>query len=125
MGVARYGDWSLSYGNRQAVITSTHPPSSYGGAELGDFVSPSPASKGMRSPLLDAVAGPPQIRRPRVAPSHTEFPSVALETRTSPHPRGSSPGGYVEPQRLSPGREPVAEPVRLSEEASWWRDKLT
>lgn len=89
MGVARYGGWNVSYGRRDAVITTQFPPAMYGSSELGDFVAPPPIPSSKRSPLLDAVGGPPQIARPRVSPSITEHPAVELETRTSRHPRGN------------------------------------
>jgi hypothetical protein len=125
LGVARFGHLVLTYGGRDAVITSKFPPAQYGSAEIGDFVAPPPVPASMRSPLLDAVGGPPQIRRPRVSPSFTEYPDVQIQTRTSPHPRGNS-GGFIEPQRLLPGREQqeVVPETPLSESASWMAEHL-
>lgn len=125
MGMANYHGLVLSYGRRGAAIETTFPPAAYGSAELGDFVSPIPNPATKRSPLLDGVAGGvPQIARPRVAPSHTEYPDVQIETRTSRHPRGDS-GGFIDAQRFTPGREQEEVPqAPLSEEAAWWRDRL-
>jgi hypothetical protein len=124
MGVARYGGMNFSYGRKGAVIETKFPPAMYGSSELGDFVSPPPTPASMRSPLLDAVGGPPQIGRPRVSPSHTEYPDVQFETRTSSHPRGNSE--YISPVRLVPGREPPQPEaqVPLSEEQAWLARRL-
>jgi hypothetical protein len=125
MGVARYGGMNFSYGRRGAVIETTFCPAAFGSAELGDFVSPVPTPATKRSPLMDAVGGPPQISRPRVAPSMTERPDVQFETRTSPHPRGDR-GGFIDVQRFTPGREPQEDvpEVPLSEGQRWLRDHL-
>lgn len=121
MGVARYGGMNISYGRRGAVIEGL-PPTAYGGAELGDFVSPTPTPTTMRSPLMDAVGGPPQIARIKTAPPHTEYPSVEFETRTSRHPRGDR-DGFIDVQR--PGRQQEELPqTQLSEEVASWRDHL-
>lgn len=125
-GVARYGSWNLSFGRRGAAIETTFPPAMYGSSELSDFVSPTPSSAAMRSPLMDAVGGPPQIARPHVSPSHTEHPSVEFETRTSGRPRGGHSDGFIEAQRFLPGREQVpARPEEpLTEEQGWWAERL-
>jgi hypothetical protein len=123
MGVARYGGLNLTYGKRGAVIEGQYPPAMYGSSEIGDFVAPPPVPTSKRSPLLDAVGGPPQIRRPHVSPSVTEHPSVEFETRVSNHPRS---GGFIDAQRFAvPGREQQEVPeVPVSEEVAWWRDRL-
>ena len=53
----------------------------------------------------------------------TERPDVQIETRTSPHPRGDR-GGFIDVQRLVPGREPQEEvpEVPLTERPKWLRD---
>ena len=110
-----------SFGTRDADIVGL-PPRMYGGGELDVFVSPRSAPVNMRSPLLDAVGGPPQIARPKVAPSQTAYPEVLMSSaRTSPHPRGNAE--FITPQL--PGREP--EPVQqqpLTEEQTWWAERL-
>lgn len=124
MGVARYGDKSVTYGRRDAFFAGL-PPMALDGHELDTFVAPPQVPQVMRSPLMDATMGPPQIRRPRVSPTSTEYPDVQFELRQSNHPRGNaSKNGYIEVQRLLPGRE-AAEPVLPeSEETSWWRNRL-
>jgi hypothetical protein len=123
MGVARYGGLNLTYGKRGAVIEGQYPPAMYGSSEIGDFCAPPPVPTSKRSPLLDALGGPPQIRRPHVSPSQTERPAVEFETRVSNHPRS---GGFIEAQRFAvPGREQDVVPeVPVSEEVAWWRDRL-
>jgi hypothetical protein len=127
-GIALYRDGRssrmvVSFGTRDADIVGM-PPRVYGGSELDTFVSPRPAPVNMRSPLLDAVGGPPQIARPRVAPTTTAYPEVLTSGRTSPHPRGNSE--FIAP--LVPGREP--EPVQqqptepLSPEQEWYAQRL-
>ena len=91
----------------------------YGGAELATLFSPTPTPTTMRSPLMDAVGGPPQIARIKTAPPHTEYPSVEFETRTSRHPRGDR-DGFIDVQR--PGRQQEELPqTQLSEEVASWR----
>jgi hypothetical protein len=99
------------------------PPAMYGGGTLKLFVPAQPQPR----PLGSQYMPPPQIARPRVAPTHTEYPQVQLAMRTSSHPRGKN--GFIDAQRLLPGREP--EPVLppepqlpLSEDQRWWRDHL-
>jgi hypothetical protein len=132
MGVARYGSsLNLSYGKRGAVIETQYPPAAYGSSEIGDFVAPPPVPASKRSPLLDAVGGPPQIARPRVAPSRTERPAVEFETRVSNHPRS---GGFIDAQRFAvvepepeppPQRERAQAPSeRPTEFAQWVQDRL-
>jgi hypothetical protein len=124
MGVARFGHMVLTYGRRDAVITTQYPPAQYGSADLGDFVAPPPVPVSKRSPLIDAVGDVPQIRRPPVSPTHTERPSVEFETRVSNHPRS---GGFIDARGFAPGREreEVQQPQReLSESEAWWRDRL-
>jgi hypothetical protein len=73
-GAALYVDWrgagvvGITFGTREATLPG-NPPKLYGGGELDVFVPPKQTPTRMRSPLLDAVGGPPQIARPRVAPS--------------------------------------------------------
>jgi hypothetical protein len=95
----------------------------YGSSEIGDFVAPPPVPTSKRSPLLDAVGGPPQITRPAVAVSSTERPAVEFETRVSNHPRR---GGFIDAERFAvPGREQEEVPeVPVSEEVAWWRAHL-
>jgi hypothetical protein len=96
------------------------PPTYYGGGTLSMFVPPQKAPAPLRSPLMDHVP-PPQIHRPRVAPSHTEYPSVAIEMRTRRHPRGNS--DYITP--LLPGRA-VESPAQVppSKPLGWWARRL-
>ena len=126
MGVARYGGLNLTYGKRGAVIEGQYPPAMYGSSEIGDFVAPPPVPTSKRSPLLDAVGGPPQIRRIRTSAPHTEHPSVEFETRTSRDPRASSRGGFIEVQRLVPGREeePPSPQEPLTEMQQWYAQHL-
>jgi hypothetical protein len=120
-GVARFGITNVTYGRRGAVIEGL-PPAAYGGSELSDFVAPPPVPASKRSPLLDALGGPPQITRPHVSPSQTERPAVEFETRVSNHPRS---GGFIDAQRFAPRREEPQQPQReLSENEAWWRDRL-
>jgi hypothetical protein len=123
MGVANYGNTIITFGSRDADIFGL-PPREYGGSELADFVAPAPVPASKRSPLLDAVGGPPQVSRPRVAPSQTEYPEVLFAARSSPQPRGKK--GYIDQRRFASRREPeeVTEEVPVSEEAAWWRDRL-
>ena len=105
-GMALYYDGrssrlAVSFGTRDADIVGM-PPKAYGGGELDVFVSPRPAPANMVSPLL-SYQPPPQVARPRVAPTSTAYPEVLMSSaRTSPHPRGDSE--YITPQ--VPGREP-------------------
>jgi hypothetical protein len=124
MGVARFGYMNLTYGKRGAVIEGQYPPAMYGSSEIGDFVAPPPVPASKRSPLLDALGGPPQIRRPHVSPSQTEGPAVEIETRVSNHPRS---GGFIDAQRFAvPGREQEQQqPQReLSETEAWFTQHL-
>jgi hypothetical protein len=126
MGMALYYDGrssrhAVSFGPRDADIVGL-PPKMYGGGELDLFVSPRPAPANMRSPLLDAVGGPPQIRRPPVAPSQTSWPEVSITMRTSAHPRGDSE--YISAQRWVPEPHEEVSEAPLSPEAAWWRDRL-
>jgi hypothetical protein len=125
MGLANYGGTIFTYGHRDATISGL-PPRVYGDHELDEFVSPTPSPATMRSPLMDAVGGPPQIRRPPVSQAHTEYPSVQIEMRTSPHPRDKS--GFIDVQHdhLLPGRDrEQPEPLReLTESEQWWAKRL-
>jgi hypothetical protein len=114
---------AVSYGTRDADVVGL-PPKLYGGGELEMFVSPQRSPASMRSPLLD-YQPPPQISRPRVAPTRTEYPSVMISGRTSSHPRGNSE--FITP--LLPGREQSQpqEPQQqepLSDDQRWWRTHL-
>ncbi len=106
-GMALYYDGrssrlAVSFGTRDADIVGL-PPKVYGSGELDVFVSPRSTPAPMRSPLMDAVGGPPQIRRPQVAPTSTAYPEVLMSSaRTGPHPRGNAE--YITAQRLVPGR---------------------
>ena len=130
-GMALYRDGggaatvAVSFGTRDADIVGL-PPKLYGGGELGEFVSPQRRPASMRSPLLDAVGGPPQITAPRRSPSQTAHPEVLLGGRTSSHPRGDSE--YIRPGRTAAPVAPVESPApeeRLSEGQAWLRDHLT
>jgi hypothetical protein len=74
---------------------------------------------------MDAVGGPPQIARIKTAPPHTEYPSVEFETRTSRHPRGENKNGYIDAQRLVPGREQEeVQETPLTEDQKWYAQRL-
>jgi hypothetical protein len=133
-GVAIYEDGRgrpillMTYGSRDADIPNQFPPSHFGGGMLSTYVPVPKKANPMRSPLMDWEGGPPQIRRPRVSPSVTSYPSVDLSMRTSSHPRGNNE--YITP--LLPGREPeqvqpqvLPPPAPLSADAEWWRDQLS
>jgi hypothetical protein len=108
-GVATYEDAMgrqvllMTWGDRSADVPG-YPPAVYGGASLSAYVPAPKESAPKRSPLMDALGGPPQVARPRVAPSHTEYPDLAMREM----PRGRT-DGFIDPRRLLPGREP--EPV--------------
>jgi hypothetical protein len=112
----------MTFGTRDADLPGL-PPKMYGGGTLSSYV---PAAAGptrpMRSPLMDAVGGPPQVHRPRVAPSRTEYPSVQLEMRTSQFPRGNSE--YITPGRISTEVEVQQEPPEPEGEKSWYAARL-
>jgi hypothetical protein len=129
-GLAMYSDgrggrMAFTYGSRDADIVGL-PPRMYGGGELEQFVSPAPKPQSLRSPLL-AYHPPPQVHRPRVAPTQTQYPEVLISGRSSSHPRGNSE--YITPLLPSSARqEPVqSQPPQepLSEGAAWWRDQLS
>jgi hypothetical protein len=130
-GVAIYADQRgrattlVTFGTRDADLPGL-PPGLWGGGELHSFVPAAVQSTQMRSPLMDAVSGPPQIRRPRVAPSYTEHPSVDIEMRTSRSPRSNN--GYITPGRPVETNEqvlPQQQPPReLSESEKWWRQHI-
>jgi hypothetical protein len=128
-GMALYRDGggsavvAVSFGTRDANIVGL-PPKVYGGGELDVFVSPVSTPASMRSPLLDALGGPPQIARPPVSPSQTQNPEVLLAGRSSSHPRGKN--GYIDAQRLVPGREQEQPPPQqeLSETEAWYAQHL-
>jgi hypothetical protein len=111
---------AVSYGPRGADIVGL-PPKVYGGGELDLFVSPRPAPASMRSPLLD-YEPPPQVARPRVAPTSTAYPEVLISGgRTSSHPRGNAE--FITP--LLPGRPQEEVPqAPLNESAQWLADRL-
>jgi hypothetical protein len=129
-GVACYVDRSgaprliRSFGPRGADIIGL-PPRTFGQAdwELGAYVPPpSRTGSSMRSPLLDGVGGPPQIKAPPRAPSETLYPEVLVGGRSSSHPRG-----HAEFLNLTRGRtepEPVEPSQPITAEAAWWRDNL-
>ena len=134
-GVAAYEDERgrvallVSWGDRSADLPGL-PPSHYGRGALHSYVPAPVKSRPMRSPLLDAVGGPPQIKAPpRVAPSSTEYPEVFINSRTSSHPRGNA-NGYIEarPQLPGPGREQAPPPQPPQEpstpDSQWWQDAL-
>jgi hypothetical protein len=122
-GVALYGDEKgrpaliVTFGNRSCDLPGL-PPSHYGRGELHSFVPAPKEAKPMVSPLLGCEEVP-QIARPRVAPSQTQYPSVQIEMRTGRHPRGHN--GYID---VLPGRGPEPEPAApsepLSPEEQWW-----
>jgi hypothetical protein len=150
--VALYGDERgipaliVTFGSRDADLPHQFPPSHYGRGELVSYVPAPREAKPMRSPLMEWDGGPPQIHRPRVAPSHTEYPSVQIEMRTSSHPRRGNEFLNLSPSRrqevpqmqpemrptrielVEPGQPrsepaPPAEP-QLSSGARWWADHL-
>jgi hypothetical protein len=123
MGMARFAEKTVSYGTRNAYFPGLSP-AMLDGSELSDFVSPAPVQASKRSPLMDAVGGPPQIARPRVDPTVTERPDVQFEMRTSSHPRGDSE--YLNAQRFAPGRAAeAAQPQEpLTEEQQWFAQRL-
>jgi hypothetical protein len=125
MGMARYGPVNVSYGTREAVIVTRFAPARFGDHELGDFVSPIPTPASMRSPLMDAIGGPPQIKAPPRGQTRTSYPSVEFETRVSRNPRGKS-DGYIEVQRLraSEQRQEEAATEVVTEEVAWWARHL-
>jgi hypothetical protein len=127
-GLALYSDERsrpaliVTFGTRDSDVAGL-PPAMYGGHSLSSYVPARPQARAMRSPLMDVVIGPPQIHRPRVAPGHTEYPSVELSMRTSGRPRGD----YITP--LVPSRQPEPVPVppaepALTEDQRWWQDRL-
>jgi hypothetical protein len=111
----------VTYGTKGADIVGL-PPKTYGGAELVEFVSPPHVPQAMRSPLMDAVGGPPQIARPPVSQTQTSYPSVEFEMRTSSHPRGDQ-NGYITPGRPEP-EYIEAEPVEAGTPEAWWRARI-
>jgi hypothetical protein len=115
----------VTYGHRAADLPGL-PPGRYGdGLQLTEHVSPRRKPASMRSPLLDWQP-PPQVSRPRVSPSQTEYPDVLISGRTSSHPRGNNSFVDLLPGRPVQGPTPQpAEPEEpLSEGAQWWRDHL-
>jgi len=131
-GVACYEDGRgrpiliMTYGTRDADIPNQFPPSNFGGGTLSTYIPVPPKANPMRSPLMDWEGGPPQIARPRVSPSFTEVPDVRINMRESPNPRAHS--GYINPQRLLPGREPEQvqppPPEPPNEQVAWWAKQL-
>jgi hypothetical protein len=67
-------DYVVSYG-RGADIGNTYPPSHYGSAVLAYYVRAPEAVDEMVSPVVKGLRDrPPQIHRPRPAPSVTVYP---------------------------------------------------
>jgi hypothetical protein len=100
------------------------PPAMYGGGTLAMFVPPQPKAR----PLGSQYSPPPQIARPRVSPTSTEYPDVRITMREGPHPRGHS-AGFINPERLLPssGREPeqvVPPAAPLPPDVEWWTKVL-
>jgi hypothetical protein len=101
LGLARYSDdrgggWVASYGGQGADIPSSHPPKLYGGLALVSFVPPAVPEVAKVSPLWAALQDQsriPQIHRPPVQPSKTEYPDVRISGRTGAHPRDR--GGWI------------------------------
>ena len=96
-GLAMYSDGhgkrvAVTYGKRDSQITYQHAPKVLpnGGGELEQFVPAQQTPAQMQSPLKAALEDQtriPQIHRPRVAPTQTQYPEVLLSGRTSSHPR--------------------------------------
>jgi hypothetical protein len=113
----------VTFGNRSADLPGL-PPSHYGRGELLTYVPAAVEAKATRSPLMD-YEPPRQIARPKTAPSHTAYPSVQIEMRTSQHPGGNA-------EYITPGREPEAKPEpkspepqrELTESEAWWQRRM-
>jgi hypothetical protein len=115
----------ITFGTRDSDLPYQHPPATYGRGELLTFVYAQPKQRGMQSPAT-SWEQVPQIARPRVAPTQTQYPEVLISGRTGPHPRGQG-GGWIEAQGLVPGREqaqPQAPAEPLSPEQQWWSKQL-
>jgi hypothetical protein len=125
-GVALYADQRgrasvlATFGTRESDFPG-QPPGRWSGGELHSFTRAPAESKPLRSPLLDWQPVP-QIARPPVAPSHTEWPSVEFSTRSGPHPRGNRE--YIDARRTPQQLQEEEPPAPLSEAQAWWRTNL-
>jgi hypothetical protein len=110
----------MTWGDRSADVPG-YPPAVFGGATLSAYVPAPKEAKPMRSPLIEWQQ-PQQIARPRVSPSVTEYPDIAMREM----PRGRT-DGFIDPRRMLPGREPEQQQQPQqpeTEEMAWWRDHL-
>jgi hypothetical protein len=107
----------VTWGNSSCDLPG-FPPSHYGRGELHSFVPAPTEARPMVSPLLlrDEV---PQIRRPAVMASQTQYPSIQIAMREGPHPRGHN--GYIDVLPAQEAeREPATPPEPLLPEQQWW-----
>jgi hypothetical protein len=116
----------VSFGSRDADLPYQHAPSHYGSGALHSYVPVPPKASPMRSPLMEWEGGPPQIKTPPRSQTHTSYPEVLISGRSSSHPRGEDKRGWIEVERLRPGREEEAQVPQapLTEDQAWWAQRM-